>query len=249
MNMISVTILTRDSAPHLRRALEAVRAFPEVIVLDSGSTDNTLEIARQFPNVRAVSTQFKGFGPLHIEATALASHDWILSVDSDEVVTEALAEEIARLALDSRTVYWIPRKNYYNGRWIRGCGWYPDRHVRLYNRTVTRFSDLQVHEAVLTDGLREVELQGALEHYSYACLADFLSKMQRYSDLFAKDNAGRKRSSLGLAIIHGLGAFLKSYLFQRGFLDGAEGFIISAYNGQVALYKYLKLREANQRRQ
>ena len=245
--MISVTILTKDSARHLHKVLHAVRGFDEVVVLDSGSSDETLAIARQFPNVRVYSTQFKGFGPVHNEAAAFARNDWILSLDSDEVITPALVQEIAGLSLDEGCVYSLSMHNFYNGKWIRWCGWHPDEHVRLYHRKRTRFTDAPVHEAVITNGLRKISLGAPVEHYSYTCVADFLTKTQRYSELFAQQHQGKTRSSVAKAIAHGIGAFLKNYVVKRGFLGGREGFIISVTGGVCGFYKYMKLLEANER--
>jgi glycosyltransferase involved in cell wall biosynthesis len=246
--MISVTILTKDSARHLRKVFKALSAFEEVLVLDTGSSDETLTIAREFANVRVHPTQFKGFGPLHNEAAALARHDWILSLDSDEVMTPELSREIAALALDDGCVYSISRHNYFNGKWIRWCGWYPDRHVRLYNKKRTQFTDAPVHEGIMRNGLRLVELHAPVAHYSYTCVADFLTKIQRYSDLFAQQHQGKVSSSLSKVIVHSLATFIKSYVFKRGFLGGREGFLISTSNAVSTFYRYMKLREANQKR-
>lgn len=242
---VSVTILTFNSARHLEKVLAALRCFDDVVVLDSGSRDETLNIARQFPNVRIFETVFSGFGPMHNQATALALHDWVFSVDSDEVVSAELAAEIQALGPDDGTVYSVSLKNYFNGKWIRYCGWYPDRHVRLFNRKRTTFSNARVHEQIITEGLREVLLQGPVLHYSFSGSGDFLTKMQRYSDLFAEENRGRKTSSLTKAIARSGWSFLKHYFFQLGFLSGREGFIISAANSHGVFYKYVKLMEAN----
>src|SRR5579864_6785822 len=122
---VSVTILAKNSARILREVLGALRSFDEVILLDNGSTDATMEIAAGFPNVKIHRTEFKGNGPLHNEATALARNDWIFSLDSDEVMTPELLAEIRALKLDENCVYSLPSKNFYNGKWIRTCGWYP----------------------------------------------------------------------------------------------------------------------------
>ena len=132
--MISVTILTKNSRKYLKEVLSAVQMFDEVIIYDNGSTDDTFEIARTFPNVKIVRGDFIGFGPTHNKASSAAKNDWILSIDSDEVVTPEMAKEILSTRLDPDSVYSFPRKNYYNGKWIKWCGWFPDRRVRLYNR-------------------------------------------------------------------------------------------------------------------
>ncbi len=243
--MISVTILTKNSSKYLREVLSAVKDFQEVLVYDTGSQDDTIPLAKEFPNVKILDGKFEGFGPTHNKASNFAKYEWILSVDSDEVVTPELAKEILSLKLDPGSVYSFPRGNEYNGKFIRWCGWHPDVQYRLYNRNWTKFTDAQVHEAVITKGMNIVPLQSSLRHYSYANLNDFLNKMQFYSTLFAEQNAGRKFSSPCKAILHGWWAFFRSYILKRGIFGGYEGFIISAYNGHTAFYKYLKLYEEN----
>lgn len=243
---ISVTILTKNSQKYLTEVLKALEIFDEILICDTGSTDNTLDIARTFPNVTIHLRPFIGFGPTHNIASALARNDWILSIDSDEVVTPEMVASLSHLSLDDNSAYSFPRDNYYKGKWIRWCGWYPDRQVRLYNRQKTKFSDLQVHEGVITTGLQIIALNEPMKHYSYDSVADFLNKMQAYSDLFAKQNRHKKKSSLCKAILHGCFAFFKSYILKRGFCGGKEGFEISIYNANTAFYKYLKLAEANQ---
>lgn len=242
---ISVTILTKNSRKYLQEVLQALSEFEEVVVCDTGSQDDTMDIARQFRNVTLYERPFIGFGPTHNIASDLARHDWILSIDSDEIATAELVQDIRQLSLSLGHVYSFPRHNEYKGKWIKWCGWHPDRQTRLYNRTETRFSDAQVHEAIIAKGLKEIELQGAIRHYSYANASDFLIKMQSYSDLFAKQYKGRKSSSTRKAVLHGLFAFFKSYILKRGILGGSQGFEISLYNANTAFYKYLKLAEAN----
>lgn len=239
--MISVTILTRNSEKYLRNVLEAVRGFSEVIVYDTGSTDETKAIASSFPNVVWHEGPFEGFGKTHNAASNLASNAWILSIDSDEVMTPALKKEIEALVLDEGCVYSVPRQNFYRGKWIKGCGWWPDRVVRLYHRGKTAFSDRLVHEAVKAEGMQVRPLFHPLQHYPYAEVSDFLRKMQHYSDLHAKGDT--KRASVCKAFFRGMFAFFKSFILKRGFLDGQEGFLISLYNGQTTFYKYLKVWE------
>lgn len=242
---ISVTILTKNSQKYLAEVMSALHIFDEVLVCDTGSTDQTIEIARRFPNVTIYERPFIGFGPTHNVASHLAKHDWILSIDSDEVVTAELAHDICALTLTRGCVYSFPRHNEYRGKWIRWCGWHPDRQIRLYNRLDTQFTEAQVHEAVDARHLNDIHLQSPLRHYSYTEVSDFLHKMQSYSSLFALQYQGKKSSSLSKAIAHGCFAFFKSYLLKRGFLGGQEGFEISFYNANTAFYKYLKLAEAN----
>ena len=247
---ISAVILTKNSAALLRDVLNALRWCDEVVVFDTGSTDDTVEIARQRTrvSVHRMTGSFPGFGKARRQAIALARHDWILSIDSDEVVTPELAGEIRRLPFDPRTVYAIPFHNYFNGRRITTCGWDPDRHERLFNRTATNFCESELHEKVQTVKLEVQRLRHPIRHYSYGSLSDFLHKMKAYSQLFAEQHAGRKTSGVGTAVTRSLWAFGKSYVLQRGCLQGSEGFVISVYKAQIVFWKYLLLHEANRRR-
>lgn len=233
--MLTVTILTKNNEATICKTLDALKSFPEVLLLDNGSTDQTLEIAKTFKNVVIHQAPFSGFGPMHNLAATKATYDWILSLDADEVLTSPLDIE-----LNPSCVYSFPFHNFFNEKWIKWCGWYPDRHVRLYNRTKTQFSDALVHEKILTEDLKIVHLDIPIQHYSYQTIDDFLTKMQRYSSLFCDQNTSLK-SSLFKAMTHGWWAFIKSYIIKRGFLGGREGFIISQYNAHTAYYKYLKL--------
>lgn len=243
--MISVTILTKNSRKYLTEVLSALKSFDEVVLYDTGSSDDTLDIGKKFPNVIIYQERFIGFGPTHNKASAVAKNDWILSIDSDEIVTPEMAAEIQKILLNPKCVYSFPRNNYFNGKFIKWCGWYPDRQVRLYNRKSTSFSDLQVHEGIKIENLEHIPLQTPMRHYSYSSISNFLEKMQLYSDLYAKQNQGKISSSPTKAILHGIFAFFKSYILKRGFLGGYEGYVISKYNAHTAYYKYLKLYEAN----
>lgn len=248
---ISATVLTKNSERRLDDVLRALAWCDEVVVLDTGSDDRTLQIARSHTNVSVheIDGPFPGFGVAHRQAVALARNDWILSIDSDEIVTDALKLELQRLRPDAKTVYAIPFHNMLNGRLVTSCGWYPDRHDRLFHRGVTNFCSSDVHERVQTRELSVQTLSNPVRHFSYESSDDFLRKMRSYSQLFANQHAGRKASSPGKALRHGLWAFIKSYGLQRGFMQGYDGFVISAYKAQSTFWKYLCLHEANQKLQ
>ncbi len=243
--MISATILAKNSEKHLEELLESLKQFDEVLLYDNGSQDRTMEIAKRFPNCRIVEGPFSGFGPTHNKASTLAKNDWILSIDSDEIPSKELLEEINGLKLDSQCIYSVPRKNLFNGKWIYSCGWWPDRVVRLYNKKSTQCSNVLVHESVEKRSLKEVPLKAPLKHYSYDSLSDFLRKMESYSTLFAEGRKGKTSSSPLKAILHGWSAFFKSYILKRGFMQGYEGYLISKYNSQTAFWKYMKLYQLN----
>jgi len=238
----SVCMLTKNSGRTLRSSLASLPSAAEILLLDTGSTDDTLAIAKQF-KATLHQTPFTGFGELRNRAASLAAHDWILSLDSDEILSPALVEELQSLQPDPAAVYEIDFKNFFNGKQILGCGWHPERHVRLYHRHYARFSDSSVHESVI--GGRIIRLCHPIHHTPYLSISDFLSKMQLYSDLFALQHKHKRVSSFSTALWHGFGAFCKSYLLKRGIFLGSEGFIISSYNAMTAFYKYLKLAEAN----
>lgn len=243
--MISVTILTKNSERYLKEVLEALLPFDEVVIYDNGSKDDTLNIAAEFPNVTIHEGRFYGFGQTHNVASSLAKHDWIFSVDSDEIVSRELADEILGLSLDPHNVYSMLRQNEYRGKWIKGCGWHPDWILRIYNRKATEFSAHKVHEKIILNNMKEVRLKGPLRHKSYESIHEFLSKMQHYSDLFVNEKQGKVRSSPFKACAHGFWTFFRSYFLKKGFLDGYEGYIISKYNAHTAFYKYMKLYEAD----
>lgn len=241
--MITVTILTKDNGRTLQKTLESTRRFPEVLILDCGSTDQTLEIAQTFPNVVIHSSPFLGFGPQHNLASSLASNNWILSLDADEVLSDPLIEEILSFHLDPKTVYRFERHNYFKGKRIRYCGgWYPDHVVRLYNRHEAKFSNDLVHEKVLYTGLSLIGCKYPIVHTPYLEIADFLAKMQHYTTLFAEKEQ-KTPPSLFRAVCHSWYAFFKSYILRRGFMGGREGFLISLYNAHTTFYKYAKALE------
>lgn len=247
LHSISVTILTRNSERYLPRCLDALTGFSEVIVLDNGSTDSTMSIASTYANVRLIEHTFIGFGPLKNLAVNSARNDWILSVDSDEIVTAHLLGELLAIDLtDERSVYSIARDNYYNGRLVRCCGWQPDRVMRLFCRRHTRFNDLQVHESlVIKPDTRLCQLHGTLQHFPYASAAELIDKMQKYSTLYSEQNS--KHSSPAKAFFRATFAFVRNYIFQKGFLCGYEGLLISVSNAIGVFYKYIKLYEKNRR--
>lgn len=243
--MISAIVLTKNNEKSLAKALQSLSFFKEVIVVDTGSTDGTLQIARRFSNVKIFQMPFEGFGALRNKASTLAANDWILAIDSDEEVSVSLQKELLSTALGDEYVYSFPFVNYYNGKEIRWCGWQNETHIRLYNKKRVAFEESHVHEGLKAKNVKI--MKNPIFHYSYNNLDDFLKKMMLYSSLFAEENKNKKKASIFKAVTHGVWAFFKSYFFKKGFLGGEEGFIISWYIGVNALYKYLKLLEANKK--
>jgi glycosyltransferase involved in cell wall biosynthesis len=245
MLSISAIVLTKNSSKTLSQTLESLKHFKEIIVIDTGSTDNSKEITKTFPNTKLYEHTFSGFGGLRLTATEYATYPWIFSLDSDEILSKEASLALSLKTLSPNKVYSFPFHNYFNNRFIKWCGWYPDRHIRLFHKDHAKFSSDFVHEKVLYEGLTEEKLLTPIEHHSYKEISDFLDKMQRYSTLFAEQNRYKKTSSVSKAIVHGCFAFFKSYILKRGILGGNEGFIIALYNSQTSYYKYLKLWENN----
>jgi len=241
--MISVCILVKNGEKTLASTLDSVKDFPEVLLLDTGSSDRTLEIAKRYPNVKIYESPFYGFGPLRNDLAKRASHDWILALDSDEVLPPSLVKEILTISLDPQIAYAIPRHNFYQGQRIRGCGWGGEKVVRLYHRAHAQFSSAQVHESL--QAKITISFRSPLHHTPYLSTEDFLHKMQQYSSLFAKQYQHQRRSSFAKALGRAVFTFFRSYIIKKGILDGSAGFTISLYNANTTFYKYLKLREAN----
>jgi len=241
---LSVTVVAKNEAKDLGAALASVAWADEIVVVDSHSTDNTVAIARQYTD-RVVVHDWLG----HIEqknyAASLASHDWILSIDADERVTPALADEIkAALAAEPRHMaFRIPRVTWHLGRWVRTTDWYPDYQTRFYDRRRARWTGRYVHEALTIDGSLG-SLAGEIQHYAYRDIADHLETIDRYTTLAAKQmhEDGRRAGLLQLAG-HPLLAFLRNYIARGGIRDGVPGFIISSMNAYYVFIKFAKLRE------
>ena len=245
VNKISVTILTKNSSQYIKECLSALQKFDEIIILDNGSTDDTMKIAAQFKNVKLVEHEFIGFGPLKNLAISYTSNDWILSVDSDEIFSDTLVDEILNKNLDETKVYSILRDNYYNGKLVKCCGWGNDFVNRLFNKKVTKFNNKEVHESLVLDGVSVERVDNTFKHYSFNNASELLDKMDRYSSLYAKEHKGKKNSSPSKAFFRALFAFIKNYFLQKGFLCGYEGLAISISNANGVFYKYLKLYEVN----
>ena len=245
---ISATIICKNAAKTLAATLDALQDFAEIIVLDNGSSDDTLAIAATYPNVRTFTSEFIGFGALKNLAAEHARHDWIFSIDSDEVPDGDLRAALRASDLrDPTRLYRISRLNHYRGRPIRTCGWYPDEIVRLYHRKHTQFSNRPVHEAVIVPEGSGVQMfAGELWHYSYANASELIAKMQHYSSLYADYRRFTRASSVATAIGHGLAMFIRSYVLRGGFRDGQDGWVISVSQALGSYYKYIKLLEANQ---
>ena len=239
---ISVIVITKNEQASIRRCLESVRWADQIVVLDSGSTDDTVKICREFTaDVR--ETDWPGFGPQKNRALDHATGDWVLSLDADEWVTPACREEIAKAAANPGQVdaFRLPRLSSFCGRFMRHSGWWPDHVVRLFRRGAARFSDDAVHERVLVNGTTGT-LREPLMHETFVDLHELLEKMNNYSTLSAQDmgRAG-KHAGLGGAVAKAIWAFIRTYFLRAGFLDGREGFMLAVATAEGTYYRYAKL--------
>lgn len=244
---ISATIVTLNEERNIARAVESLlccsmRCADEVLIVDSGSTDRTREIALGL-GARVIEEPWRGYAAQKNYAAACAAHDWILSLDADESLTPELAAEIVALKAASAHPdgYSFPRRAQYLGRWIRHSGWYPDRKLRLYNRTKAEWVGDYVHENVRANG-PVTELHGDLLHFTCQSLSEHLRTLNRYTSLAAREVAARgKPVSLRCLTIDPAWTFLRTYVLQRGFLDGPQGLAIA---WMAALYTFLKYAKA-----
>ncbi|MGE3345352.1 MAG: glycosyltransferase family 2 protein [Vicinamibacterales bacterium] len=239
---LTATVITLNEARHIQDCLASLAFADEVIVVDSGSTDGTPELART-AGARVIERGWPGYSAQKDFAASQATHDWILSVDADERVTPALAEEVQRAAAapGDHAGFRVPRVTFHLGRWIRTTDWYPDYQLRLYDRRRAHWAARKVHESVTADG-PVGRLTQELEHYAYRDIAHHFDTMQRYTTLAAEQmyEQGR-RTGLGALLLHPPFAFLRNYVLKRGFLDGAPGVIISAMNAHYVFLKFAKL--------
>ena len=240
---LSVIVITHNESANIRDCLLSLGFADEVVVLDSGSTDGTPDMARDLGAVVHFSNDWPGFGPQKNRALQFARFPWVLSLDADERVSPELAAQIARVvAEDADVAYEIPRLTQFCGRWIHHCGWTPDHVLRLFRRDAARFSDDLVHERVLLSHGTTQRLTLPILHYSYPTPAHYWRKLEQYSQAWAQQRfAQGQKTSMLRAGLAGVVAFLRSYVLRLGFLDGAMGFAVCAMQAQAAFGKYFAL--------
>ena len=246
---VSVTIITKNEAARLQAALASVAWADEIVVLDAGSTDATVDLARA-AGARVFVEGWPGFPQQKNRAAALATHDWILSVDADEQVSPALAADIRALLTSGPAApgYRITRVTRAFGRELRATDWYPDWQLRLYDRRAGRWDETRtVHESVRIEGA-VATLRGELLHDGYRDLSEHLQKIDRYTTLAAEANAARGQDASLLQIaVHPPLAFLRNYILRRGVTAGTAGLVVSAMNSWYVFLKLAKLWERRRR--
>ncbi len=247
--MLSAIIIVKNEQSNMGPCLASVAFVDECIVVDSGSTDGTIDVAKAQGAKVYVNQQWLGFGPQKNLALDKASNKWVLSIDADERITPELALEIQHTLAQAQTqgkpiALAIPRLTQFCGQWIRHSGWTPDYVVRVFKRSEAKFSNDLVHEKVifLNSAVQVVKLKNTLLHYSYPSPEQYWRKLEQYSRAWAQQkHAQGKKVTMTRAGLSGLAAFIRSYVFRLGVLDGAMGFAVCCMQAQAAFGKYFEL--------
>lgn len=240
---VSLTVITLNEEENIARCLSSVDFADDIVVLDSGSTDRTVEIAKSM-GARVFSEEWRGYRDQKARAVELAEHDWILSLDADEALSDDLLKEIKEKIAGGLQAggYESPRLSHHMGRWIWHGGWYPDRQLRFFNRKKCHWSEGHVHEKVVGENIQS--LKNPIYHWPFKDLKAQMQTNNEYSSLAAQDLFDRKKSYSCIKLIFKpISKFLETYLLKRGFLDGWPGFVISVGAAYSMFLKWAKLRE------
>ena len=243
---LAVALIVKNEAKNLDACLKTVAEWvDEIVILDSGSTDETEKVARKYTEKFHVNKDWPGFGPQRRLAQEYVESDFVLWLDADERITDELKVSIQQAVEknEPNTLYSICRLSWVFGRYIRHCGWYPDRVVRLYPTQLTQYDDSLVHEKVeISTDMNIKELSGDAIHYTYNDLHHYLVKSAGYAQAWAEQREKRgKKSSILEGMLHAVACFLKMYVFKAGFLDGKQGFLLSVLSAHSTLVKYADL--------
>jgi (heptosyl)LPS beta-1,4-glucosyltransferase len=239
---LSVAIITKNEEKNLSDCLKSVSFADDIVVVDSGSTDRTPDIARDL-GCRVFTEEWKGYGPQKNSAIEKCRYAWVLLLDADERLSPGAQEIIGGVLRDPRAeAYTVKRKNYLHGRWMRHSGQWPDRQIRLVNRTRGGFQGA-IHEKWVTDG-RVRDLDVHIDHYSFDGYSDMIRTLNEYSTLTARELfiSGRRANAFS-PVWHAAGMFLKVFLLEKGFLDGMDGFVTASTKAGGSFFKYAKLLE------
>jgi glycosyltransferase involved in cell wall biosynthesis len=247
---ISAAIITHNEELNIARAIESLRCCDEIVVVDSGSNDRTVEIAANY-GARVIETHWRGYAAQKNFASEACENDWVFSLDADEALSEALEGEIWQFKKHEPPAhygYTVPRMAQYLGRWILHSGWYPDRKIRLFHRQHARWVGEFVHESVTLEG-SVGHFESNLLHYTCSSLSEHLKTMDRYTTLAAEQiiDQGKRVQWHNLAIDPAW-TFFRTYVLQRGYLDGSEGLAIAYMAGIYTFLKYAKAQNMGPRR-
>ena len=246
--MLSVIIITKNEAEHIGRCLSSISWADEIIVFDSGSSDDTVSICESF-GAQVHITDWPGFGPQKQRALDKATQPWVLSLDADEYVDDKLTAIIKKAIADNQADgFQIPRLSSYCGRNIHHAGWWPDHVLRLFKRDKGCFTQDVVHETIQVSG-KILTLTAPIMHEAFVDPDEVLTKINQYSSLGAKKLfANGQTSNLSVAILKGIWTFFRCYIIQAAFLDGPEGLMLAISNAEGTYYKYLKLRQLHRQK-
>ncbi|VAX25484.1 Putative two-domain glycosyltransferase [hydrothermal vent metagenome] len=244
-NKISAVIITKNEELNIERCLKSIQWVDEIVVVDSNSTDKTIEICNRY-NCKVINSEWFGFGRTKKLAVDSASNNWILSIDSDEEVTQELESTIKEILKDPKfNGYKIKRKSYYLGKMINHCGWNSDYPLRLFNREFGNFNEKNIHESINVKG-KVGQIETILLHYTYPTISSHIIKLDKYTELQARElkKKGRHYSLFAVALFS-IYKFINMYFLHLGFLDGKEGFVLCSNSAYGVYLKYLKLWELN----
>jgi glycosyltransferase involved in cell wall biosynthesis len=238
--MISVTIICKNEEKNIRECLESVKWADEIIVVDSFSTDKTVEIAKEFTN-KIFKEEWRGYARQREFALSKTSHEWIFPLDADERCSVELKEEILSAVNSGNNFagYRIPRKSFFLGKFVKHCGWYPGYQMRLFLKDKTKVADRLVHEGYEVNGETGYLINDIL-HYTVNSISDYMSRVNHYSSLQAVEKSNKRKIKLTDLLLRPAAAFIQSYFFKKGFLDGIHGLMVTNFDVMTNMLTYMK---------
>ena len=240
---VSVAIVTKNESRNIKDSLESVKDFDDIVVVDAFSSDNTTEICRKYTE-RVYEHEWQGYAAQKQTAIDYANNDWVLILDADERVTPELRQEIMKKVKEnSLSGFYIPRKNFFLGKWIRHSGWWPDHTLRLFKKDVSKMEQRAVHEKVNVNGAVG-HIRAPFEHYTYRTISEYIGKMDNYASLSAEELGNRGFISAFISMLFSpVVVFLKMYLLRQGFRDGIHGLVLAVLYSFYTFLKYAKVLE------
>lgn len=240
---ISAVVIVYNEEKNIRDCLESLKWVDEIVIIDSGSTDKTLEIAREYTD-KIFFKVWEGFSQQRKFSLEKVSHDWVVCIDADERISKELQDEILLLNKNGfkSAGYFIPRRNFFLGKHITSCFWYPDYQLRLFNKHSTNVSDRKVHEGFLVEG-EKTNLKNDIIHLTHQTLFETIGKINSYSSLESEERMGRKKIKAKDIILHPLAAFFNHFISRKGYRDGIHGMLVSIIHAMTNMMTYMKIWE------
>jgi len=247
--LISATVICKNEEKNIGKCLETIKWCDEIIVVDSESTDKTVEISKKFTD-KIFINKWEGFASQRIFALSKATNEWILVIDADERCTDELKEEILHIAGDSKVKqagYRIPRKSFVLNRWVKSCGWYPGYQLRFFRKSKVRVSDRLIHEGYEVEG-ETGYLKSDILHYTINSVREYIEKINYYSSLRAIEKQNLKKIGLSDILFRPVIAFIQQYIFKGGFKDGVYGLMVVNFDIITNMLTYMKIWELQNRK-